>query len=77
MEPFTLEVTLPTTTQLHARFRMRNMEMGLNRYRLIAEKGGRWHAEVVLPACVQGRSDWELQLEADGITYVVPFSSIR
>lgn len=51
---------------IHVDFAMRSMEMGLNRYRLIqANQSGDWQAEVTLPICVQGRSDWNMLIEID------------
>jgi hypothetical protein len=75
MQAFRVEVALPDVREVHARFSMRGMEMGLNRYRLLSDGPGRWHAEVMLPACIQGRNDWSLLLEANGSSYEVPFSS--
>ncbi len=42
-------------------FVMRDMDMGVNRYRLLWEEG-RWVAEAVLPVCLAGRSDWVAEL---------------
>jgi hypothetical protein len=75
MQAFRVEVELPGVRAVHARFSMRGMEMGLNRYRLLPDGPGRWHAEVMLPACIQGRNDWSLLLEANGSAYEVPFRS--
>ncbi|MDH5786147.1 MAG: hypothetical protein OEZ16_11155 [Chromatiales bacterium] len=41
---------------------MVGMEMGPNRYRLIA-KDSDWYARVILPFCATSRSDWLAQLE--------------
>jgi len=55
-----------TIKNMHIDFSMQNMEMGLNRYRLIqANQSGDWRAEVTLPICVQGRSDWNMLLEIE------------
>jgi hypothetical protein len=75
MQPFRIEVVLREVREVHARFSMRGMEMGLNRYRLLPDGPGHWHAEVMLPVCIQGRGDWILLLEANGSSYEVPFSS--
>jgi hypothetical protein len=75
MQAFRIQVALPNVREVHARFSMRGMEMGLNRYRLLSDGPGRWHAEVMLPACIQGRNDWSLVLEANGSSYEVPFRS--
>jgi hypothetical protein len=39
-------------------FSMAGMDMGLNRYRLQQDSNGVWHADVTLPVCISGRSDW-------------------
>lgn len=66
LHPFLLSVRAPGARQVSAEFVMQGMEMGLNRYRLIAEKNGLWQARVTLPVCVSGRRDWVLWLEVDG-----------
>jgi hypothetical protein len=75
MQKFMVIVEFPDVRNMYARFAMQGMEMGLNRYRFLPDGEGRWHAEVMLPVCVQGRSDWKMVLEADGTRYEVPFSS--
>lgn len=75
LRPFLLSVRQPGARELHASFSMRGMEMGFNRYRLLPQAAGAWQAQVMLPACVQGRSDWELLLEIDGVRYALPFSA--
>lgn len=72
MQSFDLDVAAPADAAPYVSFQMRGMEMGLNRYRLL-RKNGRWHASVMLPACVQGRRDWVLRLEAGGKVYEMPF----
>jgi len=74
MRAFDLEVVAPADAQVRAGFRMRDMEMGMNRYRLLPD-AGKWRAHVMLPACVQGRSDWILRLEAGKRVYEVPFAA--
>ncbi len=71
---------LGTDAQVTVEFQMRDMEMGLNRYRLAADvgdAGGVWRGQAVLPVCSAGRSDWVAQVEisADGRrwTAVLPF----
>jgi hypothetical protein len=39
-------------------FAMRGMDMGLNRYRMVRGASNTWTADVTLPICVSGRSDW-------------------
>ena len=63
LQPFRLSIEAPQATAVFASFAMRGMEMGLNRYRLLQQPDGRWTAEVTLPVCVQGRSDWLMLVE--------------
>jgi len=54
------------------------MEMGLNRYHLLKQADSDfWFAEVTLPVCVQGRSDWVVELEIktqlETMHYQIPF----
>jgi len=39
-------------------FSMQGMDMGLNRYRMVRGASDTWTADVTLPICVSGRSDW-------------------
>ena len=75
LQPFTVEITAPSREPPRIRFLMQGMEMGLNRYRLLGTDGQHWHATVTLPACVQARHDWLLQLELDNAIYVMPFKA--
>lgn len=58
---------------------MIGMDMGDNRYRLVADKDGSWTATVVLPVCTLGRADWvaDVIFSADGTRYRArfPFST--
>ncbi len=69
MKPLHLNVHLnraAAVKNIHVDFAMQDMEMGLNRYRLIqSNQSGDWQAEVTLPICVQGRSDWNMLLEIE------------
>ncbi|OIQ80249.1 hypothetical protein GALL_380030 [mine drainage metagenome] len=75
MRPFRLRVEVASARALHASFAMRDMQMGLNRYRLLADGDGAWTGEIILPVCVHGRSDWIMTLDVDGRLYQLPFSS--
>ena len=44
-------------------FFMQGMDMGLNRYRLLGDAASGWRADVTLPICVSGRSDWIAEFE--------------
>ena len=83
MKPLHLNVHLnraAAVKNIHVDFAMQDMEMGLNRYRLIqSNQSGDWQAEVTLPLCVQGRSDWNMLLEIEAGEKVqrfqLPFSA--
>lgn len=75
LQRFRVEVEWPGADEVHASFQMRGMEMGFNRYKLLPAGAGRWRAEVMLPACIQGRKDWLIVLEAEGKSYELPFRS--
>lgn len=75
MQPFQLRVDWPQARSVHASFSMQGMQMGLNRYRLLAQGPGRWEARIILPACVQGRSDWVVRLESGAETHALAFST--
>lgn len=74
MRKFGLDVMAPADAAPYASFQMRGMDMGMNRYRLLWD-GSKWHAEIILPACIQGRRDWVLRLESGGRVYEMPFTS--
>ena len=63
MRPFKLHVQVPGADEVYASFAMEGMEMGLNRYRLLAVDSDDWYAEVTLPVCARGRLDWLLKLD--------------
>ena len=83
MKPLHLHVHInraEAVKSIHVDFAMQNMEMGFNRYRLIqASQSGDWQAEVTLPICVQGRSDWNMLLEIEAgkkiQRFKLPFSA--
>lgn len=63
MQAFTVEVEAANAATLTARFEMRDMSMGLNQYRFLHHGAGRWQANVILPVCMDGRSDWLMLLD--------------
>ncbi|MGZ8251786.1 MAG: hypothetical protein ACXW1P_05290 [Methylophilaceae bacterium] len=63
MKPFKLLIEAGGAREVHASIAMQGMEMGLNRYRLIRQADNSWKAEVTLPVCIQGRSDWVMLVE--------------
>ncbi len=62
-----------------ATFRMPGMNMGENRYVLVAGTGGVWRGDIMLPVCTSGRRDWvvEVQVLSKGRSYraEMPFTS--
>jgi len=75
LKPFTLNVKAPATRTVFAEFAMVGMDMGGNRYRLEPAGAGAWRANVTLPVCVAGRSNWIMTLEVDGVKVRVPFTA--
>lgn len=66
LQPFHLQLQVSgavTVESVAVTFLMRSMDMGLNRYRLIAGPDGLWQGNVTLPVCVSGRSDWIADFE--------------
>ncbi|HSH97338.1 MAG: hypothetical protein ACAH07_04580 [Methylophilaceae bacterium] len=63
MQPFHLELQTTGAENVAATFAMVGMQMGLNRYRLLQQTPENWIAEIILPICVQSRSDWLLDIE--------------
>lgn len=57
---------------------MQDMGMGQNRYRLLRTDDGSWQADITLPICFSGRSDWiavfELQMPGRRYQLSVPFT---
>lgn len=64
MTPFIAKIiTHADVSEIYLQFRMKNMDMGVQRYRLVNDGNGLWRSEVVLPVCSLGRSDWIATLE--------------
>jgi hypothetical protein len=77
LKPFGVEVMSRGARRIEVSFTMAGMEMGSNIYRLEADSQGVWRSQVVLPACVTGRSDWVMTLAVDGAQVKVPFSATK
>lgn len=80
LKPFPVSVKIrrgKSITSMTVAFGMKGMEMGLNRYTFIEDGATAWHANVTLPVCISGRTDWIANFEmlADGKRYQfqVPF----
>lgn len=73
MHKFRMTVTAPGAKQISANLDMVDMDMGPNQYRLLPE-GDHFYADMLLPMCVSGRSDWLLTLIIDGKPVKVQFT---
>ncbi|MBI3145407.1 MAG: hypothetical protein HYZ18_09145 [Pseudogulbenkiania sp.] len=71
-QPFEIRLSGEAKDAPAAEFSMRDMDMGFNRYRFVAQQGG-WQARVTLPMCVSQRQDWVMTLEVEGRRYSLPF----
>ena len=74
LKPFAVWVRAPGAGKVEARFTMRGMDMGFNRYSLRADADGVFRAHVTLPVCASGRRDWIMAVEIDATLVNVPFS---
>lgn len=68
MQPFSIQLRvlqgqLSSAAKVELQFQMRGMDMGQNRYRLLADKQGIWSGNAVLPVCSRGRSDWFARID--------------
>ncbi|HHJ15984.1 MAG TPA: hypothetical protein ENJ80_04730 [Gammaproteobacteria bacterium] len=80
LQPFPVQVSVTTGQAVESvaiGFSMRGMDMGLNRYRLVASAPHDWRGDITLPICISGRSDWlaDVEVTAGGNKYhvAVPF----
>ncbi|MBT2868653.1 hypothetical protein JQK19_15515 [Chromobacterium violaceum] len=55
-----------------ADFTMPGMDMGFNRYTFLRDGAG-WKAKVILPMCVSGSRDWQVELKLGKGAYQLPF----
>ena len=66
LRPFAVRVSIPddvSITAIAVEFLMADMDMGMSRYRLVPQNDRSWRADVTLPVCMSGRSDWIAQFE--------------
>ena len=68
LRPFELRVRLPEAvrkdvTSVSVDFVMVGMDMGINRYSLPKRADGDFVAQVILPVCSVGRSDWVARID--------------
>ncbi|AAQ61272.1 conserved hypothetical protein [Chromobacterium violaceum ATCC 12472] len=55
-----------------ADFTMPGMDMGFNRYTFLRDGAG-WKAKAILPMCVSGSRDWQVELKLGKGAYRLPF----
>ncbi len=73
LQAFTVQVTVAGAQQVTAAFAMPDMDMGDNRYRLQQTSPQLWQGKIILPVCVSGKHDWQLNLSIDGTDVRIPF----
>ena len=70
-------IGIENVREIYVTFAMQGMDMGLNRYRLYGDSMSAWKADVTLPICLSGRSDWiaefELLLADRRVVLQIPF----
>lgn len=54
---------------------MKDMDMGINRFKLVPQSEGNWETDVMIPVCSTGRRDWlvSLVVQEEGRTRRVVF----
>jgi len=62
MQPFQIDIIDQQAQAITLSFEMRDMPMGINRYRM-TQHANHWQAQVMLPVCIQGRSDWLMLIQ--------------
>lgn len=85
LQPFPVRLLVTTEQRVESvviTFSMAGMDMGLNRYRMVRDpQTGEWGADVTLPVCVSGRSDWiaavEMVIAGREYRWNVPFAVQR
>ena len=75
MREFQVQITDQDAQSITLSFAMQDMPMGLNRYRM-TNSGNHWLAKVILPVCVQGRSDWRMLIERQ-VDHTVTHAQIK
>jgi len=66
LQPFPIHIQLAghqRADSVTVVFSMQDMDMGFNRYRLLADASAGWNADITLPICTSGRTDWVADFE--------------
>lgn len=83
LEPFPIGLTAVTpdadpVREVNVDFNMRDMDMGINRYKLQSTGQG-WTGKGIIPVCVTGRNDWiaivEIVTDEGSYRAVFPFKT--
>jgi len=68
-QPFDVRIDGLTAQRVEIGFDMVGMEMGVRPQSLAKQADGSWQVHAWLPACTQGRRDWEGVVAVDGRRY--------
>ena len=68
LKPFSLSLWTESHGDLKVKsvsvdFKMKNMNMGVNRFKLKRNKLAHWQGKALLPICVTGRADWFSEID--------------
>ncbi len=63
--PVALKLEGIEATAVSLEFSMPGMDMGQNRYHLLADDAGLWRGEAMLPICSTGRLEWLAEVVVD------------
>ena len=68
LKPFNLSLWTESHDDLKVKsvsvdFKMKNMNMGVNRFKLKRNKTAYWQGKALLPVCVTGRADWFSEID--------------
>ena len=68
LKPFDFLVTVEKNEgfdidSIYVDFKMNNMNMGVNRFKLQSEDGRLWQGKALLPVCVSGRAEWLAEVD--------------
>jgi hypothetical protein len=66
LQPFPIHIQLDgpqSAVAVTVDFSMQGMNMGSNRYHLMADASAGWNADIILPICTSGRTDWVADFE--------------
>ncbi|MDH5516699.1 MAG: hypothetical protein OEY36_02625 [Gammaproteobacteria bacterium] len=70
LRPFFISITDPAQkiTKAVLNLKMREMDMGQNRYTFSRVSADSWRAKVIIPVCTSGKRNWLIELSVDDQT---------